>query len=88
MKLEFTELAVKNLTSFSKVDQKKIKNKLDYLTQNYDILKNTKNITALVNLSNQYRYKISDSIRAIFMLEDGNITILILKIAHRKDVYK
>lgn len=88
MKLEFSEQAFNDLSKFNGKEALKIKRKFDYLVENYDILKNSKNITSLVNFSNLYRYKISDDIRALFELKDEKITILILKIGYRKEIYK
>ncbi len=87
MRLSYSELAVKNLSNFNKKEVLTIKKKLDYLAQNYETLKNGKNVTSLVNFSNLYRYKISYGIRALFEVKEDNIEILILKIAHRKDIY-
>ncbi len=87
MILEFSEQSLKDLKKFNKAELTKIENKLDYLAENYEVLKNSKNITALVNFSNLYRYKISDNIRAIFEIRDNKISILVLKIGYRKDIY-
>lgn len=87
MRLEYSELAFKNLSNFNKHEAQKIKSKLDYLADNYEILKNGKNITSLVNFSNLFRYKISDDLRALFEIKNDKITILVLKIAHRKSIY-
>lgn len=84
MLLDFTKEAYKNFSNFNKFEQNKISEKFDYLLQNYETLKNSKNITALVGFKNKYRYKISKDIRAIFT---NTITILILKIGYRKDIY-
>ncbi len=88
MTLSFSEEALKNLSHFNKKEALKIKNKLDFLAKNYDVLKDSKNITSLVNFSNLYRYKISNNIRALFEIKNNQIEILILKIAYRKDIYK
>lgn len=88
MQIEFSQEAESFLDTLNKKDYEKIKNKLLYLSQNYDVLKNSKNITYLVGFTDIFRYKISDSIRAIFKIKDDRITILILKISYRKDVYK
>lgn len=88
MLIEFSKEAECFLDTLNKKDYEKVKNKLLYLSQNYGILKDSKNITSLVNFSNLYRYKISNNIRAIFQIKDDKITILILKIGYRKDIYK
>lgn len=87
MNLEYSDLALKNLSDFNHAEAIKIRKKLDYLALNYEDLRNSKNITSLVNFSNLYRYKISNKLRALFELKDGKITILILKIGYRKDIY-
>ncbi|MBE3022736.1 type II toxin-antitoxin system RelE family toxin [Campylobacter sp. 7477a] len=88
MKLEISDIAKENLKKFNKKDYTKIKEKLIYLCDNYEIIKDSKNITSLVNFSNFYRYRISSDIMAVFQIKDDKITILILKIGHRKDIYK
>lgn len=87
MQIEFTQEASNFLESLNKKEYEKVKNKLLYLCSNYEVLKTSKNITSLVGFSNVYRYKISDNIRAIFEIKDDKITILILKISYRKDIY-
>lgn len=88
MQIEFSKESELFLYTLNKKDYEKVKNKLLYLCQNYDILKDSKNITSLVNFSNLYRYKISKDLRAIFKIKDDKITILVLKVGYRKDVYK
>lgn len=88
LKLEISDEALEFLDHLNQLEYNKVKNKLIYLRDNYEILKNSKNITALVNFSNLYRYKISYSLRAIFKIKYDQITILVLKISHRKDAYK
>lgn len=87
MNLEYTDFALKNLADFNRQEAIKIRKKLDYLAQNYEDLRNGKNITSLVNFSNLYRYKISNKLRALFEIRDDKITILILKVGFRKDIY-
>lgn len=87
MRLEYTEFALKNLSDFSKLEAIKIRKKLDYLAQNYEDLRNGKNVTSLVNFSNLFRYRISNTFRALFEAKNDKITILMLKIGYRKDIY-
>lgn len=88
MNLEISNNAINFLEKLNEKDYNKIKNKLLYLCKNYEIIKNSKNITSLVRFCDIYRYKISDNLRAIFKIKDDKITILILKISYRKDIYK
>lgn len=87
MKLEYTDYALKNLSDFNRTEAIKIRKKLDYLALNYEDLRNGKNITSLVNFSNLFRYKISNKLRALFEIRDDKITILILKVGYRKNIY-
>ncbi len=87
-KLQLTKTAVKNLRSFSYVDQTLIAKKLHYLSQNFDELLSSKKVTELKGTKDRiYRFVIARKIRAIFQLENGTLTLLILKIGKRKDVY-
>lgn len=86
-KIEYTHNALKDL---SKIDPKiaiRIVRKINHFTSQENIFDYA---TPLIGLSpNQYRFRIGDY-RAIFRITpQGEIQLLIiLKIKHRKDIYK
>jgi mRNA interferase RelE/StbE len=89
MNIEYSEEAIKNLKSFDNPDIRIIVEKIEYLANNFDVLKNSKKITELKGIhKNKYRFIIARKIRAIFQIRDDKITLLIIKIGKRKDVYE
>lgn len=90
MKILYSEQSVKDLKDFIAPERTLVAKKIEYLAENFDILKNTKKIRELkgTQFDRQYRYIIARKIRAIFRIENGNLVLLILRIAKRKDVYE
>lgn len=89
MELRFAEIALKDIKSFNKVDQRLILLKLEYLAENFNDLKKTKKVRELKGKEYKglYRFTIARKIRAIFTIEDNKITLLVLRIGLRKSVY-
>ena len=80
----FTKAARKDLDSINEKDSKKISNKIDLLiedTKNLDI----KKISGSKEPTYRLRY---GDYRVIFEIHNQEITILIIRIGHRKAVYK
>lgn len=63
--------------------------KIEYLTDNFEALKNSKKVLELkgTHYEGQYRYLIARKIRAIFHIEEDRLILLILRVGKRKDVY-
>lgn len=87
MIIDFTDTALSDLDKFNKKDIEFIIKKLEYFANNYDVLKNSKNVTAIVNHSGFYRYVIKKDLRAIYTIKNNKIEILILRISFRKNAY-
>jgi len=89
MNIEYTEIAIKDLLDFNEVDRKLIVKKIEYLAQNFKILKNSKKVTELKGkYENKYRFVVARKIRVIFQLKNDKLIILILRVGRRKDIYK
>jgi mRNA interferase RelE/StbE len=87
-KLLLTETAVKNLKDFNHAEGQLIAKKLRYLSENFQLLKQSKKITELKGTEyKHYRFVIARRIRAIFEIKDDELILLVLKIGRRKDVY-
>jgi mRNA interferase RelE/StbE len=85
-KIEFLQEAKKDLKKIDSVMQKVIKEKIITLAENPEKLKN--NIKALKGeFNNKFRLRIRDY-RIVFRIENETVTILIIAIGHRKDIYK
>ena len=83
--VEYLAEAVKELASLERPMQRLIKEKIDKLAQNPETLKN--NIKALKGEhSGKYRLRVGDY-RIIYRLQNEIITITIIRIGHRKEVY-
>ncbi len=85
--LLISEVAERNINEFSVDEKILIAEKLRYLAKNFELLKRTKKIRKLQGYDNYYRFIISRKIRAIFEVDGTNITILILRIGKRKNIY-
>jgi len=90
VKIFYSEQAVKDLKDFNGAERILVAKKIEYLCENFEVLKTTKKIRELkgTQFQGQYRYTIARKIRAIFRLEDEKIILLILRIGKRKDVYQ
>jgi len=83
-KILFTKSAVKMLEKIDFPVQKLIKIKLDTLSKDFKALEN--NLKQLKGEKNIYRLRVADY-RVIFEKKDSELTILIIRIGHRKEVY-
>ena len=83
--LKFLNSAKKELSKLDKPIQKLIKEKLLILANNPDELKN--NIKTLKGeYKGKFRLRVNDY-RIIYKIEDEKIMIVVIRIAHRKEVY-
>lgn len=84
-KLKFLGKALDDLKKIDRAHQKIIKAKLLILAENPGVLKN--NIQKLVGTKEDfYRLKVGNH-RIIFKKEEKKLTILIIRIGHRKEIY-
>lgn len=90
MKVKYADQAVNDLQRFNAADRTLIAKKIHYLADNFEPLKQSKKIRELkgTGFPGQYRYTIARRIRAIFRVEDNAITLLILRIGRRKNIYE
>ncbi len=89
MNIEYTEIAIKDLLEFNKIDRKLIVNKIEYLADNFEILKKSKKITELKGKhKGKFRFVVARKIRVIFQIKNNQLVILILRIGKRKDIYQ
>jgi len=83
--LKFLNSAKKEFSKLDKNIQKLIKEKLLILSNNPDELKN--NIKPLKGeYKGKFRLRVNDY-RIIYKIEDDKIMIVVIRIAHRKEVY-
>lgn len=87
MKVIYSKDAEKDLCALDPSVAKKVIKKVKDFTDQDNPLLFAKPLTA--NLSGLYRFRVGDY-RVIFSIEkDGSVTVLtVLRIAHRKDVYR
>jgi len=89
MDIEYTEIAIKDLLEFNEIDRKLVVKKIEYLAENFEILKTTKKITELKgNHKGKYRFVVARKIRVIFQVKNEEVLILVLRVGKRKDIYK
>jgi len=89
MKIEYTEIAIKDLLEFNEADRRLIVKKIEYLAENFEILKTSKKVTELKGKhTNEYRFVVARKIRVIFQIKNDKLVILILRVGKRKDIYK
>ena len=88
-KLKFSDRAVKDLKNFDNPDRTLIAKKLLYLTENFELLKQTEKVKELkgTKYSGQYRFRIARKIRAIFRVINNELVILVLRVGKRKNIY-
>ncbi len=89
MKIRYSEQSVKDLKSFPLNERTLIAKKIEYLADNFEILKQGKKVRELkgTEFKGQYRYIIARKIRALFRIENGELVLLILRVGKRKDTY-
>ena len=81
-KIEFKKSAVKELNSIHKRDLIKIISKINELADD-------PRPNGSIKLTNREQYRIRQgNYRILYSIEDDRLVIFVVKIAHRKDVYK
>ncbi len=84
--IEFEPQALKELGAIDRPAQRLIREKILLLGENYAALKN--NITQLKGQKDpMFRLRVADY-RVIFSKDDARITILIVRVRHRREVYE
>jgi len=81
--VEYRPAVLKNLKRFPKRDLAKIKKKLEELGENFPSPNTTK-----MKGNNPFHKIRSGDYRIIYEIHDDRLVILVVKIGHRKDVYK
>ena len=81
-KIRFKKSAVKELNSLPSRDLKRILEKIDLLAKN-------PHLPGSIKLTGDERYRIRQGhYRILYTIEDDILTIVIVKIGHRKEVYR
>ena len=81
--VEYRPAVLKNLKRFPKRDLAKIKKKVEELGENLPSPNTTK-----MKGNNPFHKVRSGDYRIIYEIHDDRLVILVVKIGHRKDVYK
>jgi mRNA interferase RelE/StbE len=81
--IEFRPTVLKNLKQFPKKDLVRIKKRIEELSRN--LL--SPNMTKMKGNNPFHRIRSGDY-RIIYEIHDDRVVILIIKVGHRKDVYK
>ena len=81
--VEFRPDALKNIKRFPKKDLLRIKKKIDEIAENLPEPNTTK-----MKGDNSFHKIRSGDYRIIYEIHDDRLVILVVKIGHRKDVYK
>lgn len=81
--IEYKKTAIKNLADLPKETAKKIKVAIDDLADN----PTPTGYKKLKGLTNAYRIRIG-TYRVVYEIHKNEILIFIIKIGHRKDIYK
>jgi len=89
LNIKYSDKSIKDLKSFSNPDKTLIVKKIHYLSENFEVLKESKKITQLKGsiYENQYRFVVARKIRILFSIEDDQIILLVLRIGFRKNIY-
>lgn len=85
MKIEYTSIAKKELKKLDRQIQIKIKNYLDEIANLENPRSRGKALAG--NLSHLWRYRVADY-RLICDIQDEKILVTVLRIGHRKEIYK
>jgi mRNA interferase RelE/StbE len=81
--IKFRPAVEKNLRTLPQKDLIRIKRKIDALAENLP----DKAITKMKGNNNFHKVRVGDY-RVIFEIHDATLVILVVKIGHRKDIYK
>lgn len=84
-KVEFTQHALKEL---KKLDRRTAALIIGWIRKNLENCENPRlhGKALSANRSGQWRYRVGDY-RLICVIDDGKITVLVLNVGHRRDVY-
>ncbi len=82
-KIEFAKHAAKQFKALPRQEQQRLKNKIDHL----EIDPRPPGVVKLSGEKNLYRIRVGNY-RIIYSIQDSRLLILIVKIGHRKDVYR
>jgi mRNA interferase RelE/StbE len=81
-KIYFKQSAVKDLDAIPKKDLQRIINRIDFLKEN-------PRPPGCEKLSGQERYRVRQgNYRIVYSIQDDVLTIWVVKIGHRRDVYR
>lgn len=83
-KIEFTRVALKNLDKINSAYQSLIIEKLEHLSVNPF---ESSSVKPLKGMKGYYRLRVANY-RVIYELQNELLTILVIDINHRKDIYK
>lgn len=78
----FTKAARRGLEGVREVDRKRIARRIDGLAQN----PRPQGVRKLQGAENLYRIRAGD-FRVVYSIDDGLLTILIIRIGNRRDIY-
>lgn len=81
--IKFRPAVEKNLRTLPQKDLIRIKRKIDALAENLP----DRAITKMKGNNNFHKVRVGDY-RIIYEIHDGTLLILVVKIGHRKDIYK
>ncbi|MEI8128114.1 MAG: type II toxin-antitoxin system RelE/ParE family toxin [bacterium] len=84
-KIEYEKRIKKDLKKLDTPKLKYIKTEIEKLALNID---ENPNVTKLQGNNPYYRLKLNFDYRVIFTKNDNILTILIIKIGHRREIYK
>jgi mRNA interferase RelE/StbE len=81
-KLEFYKSVAKDLRAFPATDVKRLLKRIETLAEN-------PRPPGCEKLTGQERYRVRQGIyRIIYEINDGTLTVLVVKVGHRKEVYR
>ncbi len=86
LRIEYLPGAKKDLGKIDKIWQRRIKNSLQILTENPALLENK--IKKLKGKYKDYFRLRVGNYRVIFRVEKKKLVVLVVRIAHRKEIYK
>lgn len=82
-RIEFTKQAAKLFKKLSNQDRQKLKPKIDALAQN----PRPSGVVKLSGEDDLYRIRVGDH-RVIYSIQDNRLLVLVVKIGHRRDIYR
>jgi mRNA interferase RelE/StbE len=82
-KIEFTQAAERGLRGMPERDRSRIARRIDALGENPRPM----GVRKLSGAENQYRIRIGDY-RVIYAIEDQLLTVLVIRVGNRRDIYR